>query len=177
MQTFRIDEVTTAISQMLPTKSPCPDGMPPIFFQKYWHIVELDVVDCVFSFLNRAQFPIKFNYTHIVLIPKCETAESMYEFCLISLCNVIYKIISKILANCLKYVLPSVISDSQSAFLLGRLITNNVLVAFEINYFLKCKNWGKMGYASLKLDMNKAYDRVGWVFLEKMVIKLGFDHK
>ena len=105
------------------------------------------------------------NHTNIVLIPKIRNPVQMSNFSLISLCNVIYKIISKVLANRLKYVLPQIISPTQSAFVLGRLITDSVLVAFETLHTMHSRQKGKKGSLALKLDIIKAYDRFEWHFL------------
>ena len=98
----------------------------------------------------------------------------MSEFRPISLCNVIYKIISKVLANCLKPILNDIISESQSAFIVDRLITDNVLIAFESLHHMKTNCTRRTGFMAFKLDMSKAYDRVEWCFLEKILLKMGF---
>jgi hypothetical protein len=90
------------------------------------------------------------------------------------LCNVIYKIVSKILANRLKRVLPLVVSESQSAFVPGRLIIDNVRVAFEVMHSMSLKRRGRRGQMAIKLDMSKAYDWVEWVFVEEIMRRLGF---
>ncbi|KAL0448757.1 UNVERIFIED_CONTAM: putative mitochondrial protein [Sesamum latifolium] len=90
------------------------------------------------------------------------------------LCNVLYKLASKVLANRVKLFLDSLVSSSQATFVPGRLITDNVLVAYELNHFLKLKTRCKHGFISLKLDVSKAYDRVEWRFLESVLIRLGF---
>lgn len=99
----------------------------------------------------------------------------MTEICPVSLCNVIYKIISKVLANRLKEVIDSIISKNQSAFIPGRLITDNVMIAHELVHFLKGKTTGKRAWMALKVDMSKAYDHIERDFLEAVLLKMGFD--
>ncbi|KAL0387637.1 UNVERIFIED_CONTAM: putative mitochondrial protein [Sesamum radiatum] len=177
MQPFIAEEVTRALKQMGPVKSPGPNGMSAFFFQNYWHIVGKFVTTCVLDFLNNGVLLPRLNYTHIVLIPKCDKPETIPQFRPISLCNVIYKLASKTLANRLKPFLHNIVSESQSAFVSNRLVTDNILVSFEVNHYLKNKRGGKECFAALKLDMSKAYDRVEWSFLKAMLDKLGFDKR
>ena len=114
---FTREEVVAALQQMHPTKVPGPDGMSAIFFQKYWDIVGNDVTCMVLNLLNSNMPIADINRTNIALIPKTKNPTKMTEFKPISLSNVIYKIISKVLANRLKAILPQIISENQSAFL------------------------------------------------------------
>ena len=119
-------------------------------------------------------FDERLNQTNICLIPKTERPTSMTEFRLISLCNVGYKIISKILSSRLKRILPSIISETQSAFVSGLLITDNIFVRKEKLHALKTNQSCKDKFVAIKTDMNKAYDRVEWSFMEALLLKFGF---
>ena len=91
---------------MAPSKALGPNGMAPIFYQKYWHVVGQDVTNVVLSYLNSGCLLKSINLTFITLIPKVKNLEKLTEFRPISLCNVIYKLVSKVLANRLKLILP-----------------------------------------------------------------------
>ena len=171
---FSVEEIKIALFQMGPTKAPRPDGMNALFYQKFWHIMGDTVVNAVLDYLNGGYMVPEINYTHIVLIPKIKSSQKISDFQSISLCNVIYKIIFKVLANRLKQILPYVISPTQSAFVPGRLITDNVLVAYETLHTMHGRKKGKKGSCALKLDISKAYDRVEWDFLRGIMEKLGF---
>ena len=117
--------------------------MSAIFYQKYWDIIGEDVSNIILNTLNSNAPLTDLNKTNIVLVPKTNRPSKMSEFRPISLCNVTYKIISKVLANRLKPILDSIILENQSAFVPGRLIIDNVLVAFEIMHYLKKKETKK----------------------------------
>jgi hypothetical protein len=154
-------------------KAPGPDGFTTGFFQTHWASIGSSVTNVVLHFLNDGQMPEGVNQTTIVLIPKIKNPHELKEFRPISLCNVIYKLCSKILANRLQVFLDEIISVEQSVFVSGRLITDNLLVAYECIHYLKRKK-GKMGVCAVKLDMAKAYDRVEWAYLQGIMLQLGF---
>ena len=110
-------------------------------------------------------------------MPKVKSLDQVSQFRPIALCNILCKLISKVLANRLKVLLPDIISESQSAFQSNKTISDNLLVAYETLHHMKTKNSGKIGSMTLKLDMSKAYDRVEWIFLLKLMLKMGFDSK
>jgi hypothetical protein len=133
---FTMEEVDGAPSQMHPFKSPGPDGFSVCFYQRSWDIVRADVGKAVLDFLNHGSFDHLLKNTNIVLIPKNKCPSCITNFRPISLCNVLYKIMAKVLANRMKKMLNSIISSNQSAFLPGRLITDNVVVVFEALHFM-----------------------------------------
>ncbi|XP_031106177.1 uncharacterized protein LOC116010810 [Ipomoea triloba] len=174
---FEHEEVKAALFAMFPDKAPGPDGMNPGFYKHYWDVVGVDVSQFVIDCLNTCTFPIGLNDTNVVLIPKKCVPESVADLRPIALCNVIYKIMAKVLANRMKHLLGDLISESQSAFIPNRLITDNILVAAEVGHFFHRKQSGLVGWGALKLDMAKAYDRMEWPFLRGMLSALGFSDR
>ena len=148
---FKGAEVKAALNQMYLLKAPSPDDMLPVFFQHFWATVGNEVVKTVLDFLNLGISPPHFHDTHIVLIPKNNEPQGITNYCPISLCKVVYKLASKAIANRHKRVLPSIINDSQSAFVHDRLITDNVLVAFETMHHINQKKVGKKGEMAAKI--------------------------
>jgi hypothetical protein len=90
---------------------------------------------------------------------------------------VLYKVIAKCLVNRLRPILGDIISINQSAFVPGRLITDNALVAFECLHFIEHNKSEKKSFCAYKLDLSKAYDRVDWGFLRRAMERLGFSHR
>ena len=113
---FTKSEVDVALKQMAPLKALRPDGLPLIFYQHYWNKIGGDVAKAVLTWLNSGIICPSFNHTYITLIPKAKCPKQVTEFRLIALCNIMYKLVSKVLANRLKKLLSDIISESQSAF-------------------------------------------------------------
>jgi hypothetical protein len=114
------------------------------------------------------------NDIAIVLIPKGNHPEALKDFWPISLCNVICKVVSKCMVNRLRPILDDLISPNQSAFILGRLITDNALIAFECIHSLQQVKRQDMHFCAYKVDLIKAYDHVDWDYLQSAMLKPGF---
>lgn len=171
------EEFKSALFFMHSDKFPGLDGMNAAFYQHHWDIVKRDLVAMCLKVIRERSMSPKFHQTCIVLIPKKQVPETVSDLRPIALCNVAYKIVAKMIANHLKMLLPDIISVNQSAFIPNRLITNNIIVAYEMLHYLKRKKKGKHGLAALKVDISKAYNRMEWGYLEKVMEKYGFSPK
>lgn len=157
-------EIKEVLLSMPRNKAPGPDGFPMEFYKAAWPVIEKDFVTAVQSFFIYGFMPQSVNATLLSLVPKTTDAEKMSDFRSIACCNVVYKVISKILAIRLKATLPEAIELNQCAFVEGRLLLENVLLATEL-----VKDYHKPSVSSraaIKLDISKAFDTVSWSFFE-----------
>ncbi|XP_074313543.1 uncharacterized protein LOC141648721 [Silene latifolia] len=162
---FTPKKVRTAVFQLGPLKSPGPDGIPAIFFHKFWHFIKHDVVGTVLAILNGNSSLEFLNKTFLVLIPKSSAPETVDNFRPISLCNVIMKVITRCITNRLKKFMEKLLGDFQNAFVSGRNIGDNILITNEILQKKSSSRNGRMGRMAFKADMSKAYDRLDWNFI------------
>ena len=111
--------------------------------------------------------------TFLTLIPKEANVSTPKKFRPISLCNVLYKIITKVIANHLKPLLPSLISPEQTGYVEGHQILDGIILSHEVIHSLKITKKPSM---MLKLDLSKAFDKLNWNFIGKVQKAFGFDH-
>jgi hypothetical protein len=170
---FSNEEIGDALFQIGPIKAPGPDGFPARFYQRNWELMRDDVIHAVKHFFDTGFMPEGINDTSIVLIPKIDNPLELKDFRPIGLCNVLYKVVSKCLVNRLRPILGDIISENQSAFIPGRMITDNALLAFECMHYMEHGTSPDSSFCAYKLDLSKAYDRVDWRFLENTMHKMG----
>lgn len=157
------EEIRKVLFKMPGSKAPGPDGYTTEFFKETWSVIGEDITTAVQSFFIKGFLPKGLNSTILALIPKKLEAKEMKDYRPISCCNVLYKLISKILANRLKNILPKCITWNQSAFIKERLLMENALLASEL-----VKDYHKDSISprcAMKIDISKAFDSVQWPFL------------
>lgn len=168
---FTEEEVWAAIKDCDGNKAPGPDGFNMMFFQKGWKFLKGNIMKFMKEFYSNNKLGYGVNCFFVSLIPKKENPSSLLEYRPISLINSPYKVLSKVLANRIRLVLPSVIDKAQSTFVGGRNIMDGVLIANEVvDWWKKSRKKG----LSLKLDFQKAYDTVNWNCLLQMLSSFGF---
>ena len=172
MRPVEMQELEVVVKQMARDTAPGPDGFTTNFFQEGWAWLKDDLLTIVENSRKTGGILKAFNATFLALIPKENGTEDPGKFRPIALCNVIYKIITKVIANRLKPILPLLISPEQAGFVEGRQILDGIILVHETIHSLKqSKTPGML----LKLDLSKAYDKLNWNFLEGILRSFGFE--
>ena len=168
-------EIKNAIFAIDDDKAPGPDGFSSCFFKKAWNVIGGDFCAAVRDFFVSGALLKQINHSIITLIPKSANTTSASDFRPISCCNVIYKVIAKILAMRLSHALVPIISPLQNAFLGGRLMADNIHLVQELlrNYERKRAS----PRCLMKIDFRKAFDSVQWPFLRHLLLLLGFPNR
>lgn len=164
-------EIHRTICKMQPLKAPGPDGLPAAFYQKYWNILAPSVCSFIKDCFASRSFPHEANKSLITLVPKIENPEILSQFRPISLYNVTYKLLTKLLAERLKPLMPKLIGPFQSCFIPGRTTFDNIIMTQEILHSLRNRK-GKTG--GMIINIFKAYDMVSWAFLEQTLMDSKF---
>lgn len=167
---FEEQEIRDAVFSCYADGGPGPDGMSFMFYHKFWDIVKGDLISMFNDFFNGKLDIYRLNFTMLTLIPK-EDARTMKKFRPISLINYSFKIFSKILTVRLGKIVDRLVSPNQSAFIHGRYILESVVLAHELVHSVHSNE--EPGIV-LKLDYEKAYDRVCWDFLFEVLESRGF---
>ncbi|XP_057419026.1 uncharacterized protein LOC130713258 [Lotus japonicus] len=171
---FDASEIKDAVFSMGPLKAPGPDGFQPIFFHSQWHTVGDSTVDFVMRCFADPSRISQVNETLIVLIPKIDSPERITHYRPISLCNVIYKTITKVITNRLRSAMGDLVSPNQCSFVPGRHSSDNIIIAQEVFHSMRSRK-GAKGWMAMKVDLEKAYDRLSWSFLLDTLRLIGLD--
>jgi hypothetical protein len=171
---FTENDIREAIFQMEHNKAPGPDGFPAEFYQVFWNVIKNDLL-ALFDAFHKGELPLfRLNFGHIILVPKSKDAMSIQHYRPICLLNVSFKIFTKVLTNRVSGVASKVIGPSQTAFIPGRNIMEGVVVLHETIHELRRK---KDCGVILKLDFEKAYDKIKWPFVQQTLRMKGFSEK
>ena len=171
---FSLEEVTRAIMEMKANSAPGPDGLLVIFFQKFWEDIKATIMPMFQEFYTGTLVMSRINFGVITLIPKVVGATDIRQFRPITVINVIQRIFTKVSASRLAPILERLTHPFQFAFLKGRLIHDGILALHEIVHEVKAR---RQKGVFLKLDFQKAYDRLDWAFLRLALERRGLDDR
>jgi hypothetical protein len=168
---FTEAEIKEALCQMEINKATSPDKIPIEFYQVCWKIMKSDIIQLFADFHDGKVNISRINYGIITLLPKKADASTIQQYQPICLLNYIYKLLTKTLTIRLERVAEKLIHSNQSAFMKGRNIMSGIMILHEVLHEAKRKN--RIGII-LKLDFEKAYDKVKWSFLFECLAARGF---
>ncbi|CAM8930538.1 unnamed protein product [Rhodiola kirilowii] len=157
------EEILQELKSMSDDSAPGPDGFTSHFFVFFWNLIKVDVMKAVTGFFFGLQIPSIIGGTYLTLIPKAPNPASIADLRLISLCNVVHKLFSRVLNSRLSCILHKLVSAEQVGFVKGRSIIENIGLGHDLLFDFKRKTEGSN--IMIKLDMSKAYDRISWSFI------------
>ena len=161
------EDIRKAVFSIGNEKAPGPDGYSSFFYKQAWDVIGGDVCAVVHNFFHSGSLLKQVNHSIIVLVPKSAHASSPSDYRTISCCNVIYKVIAKLLAGRLAHVLKDIVSPMQNAFLGGRYMSDNINLVQELLRHYSRKRFSPR--CLLKVDFKKAFDSVQWNFLDSLL--------
>lgn len=161
-------EIHKVAMSLGPHKAAGPDGFNAHLLQQYWDVFGALVCEEVSKFFITGVMPSSIAKSNLILIPKVKDPCQVGDYRPISVCNVIYKIISKILTTRLKPYIARCVSSSQSAFIPGREIFENVILIREVLHSFKSSSYSCPDFC-LKVDLSKAFDRMDWDYLQSIL--------
>lgn len=168
------EEIRHAVFDLGAFKAPGPDGIQAFFYHEMLPVIGDSVCEMVGGILHDPLLIADINETNIALIPKADQPETLREFRPISLYNVSYKIITKIISRRLRSIMGKMVGDHQCSFILGRQSSDNIIVAQEVIHSMKRKA-GAEGWLAVKVDLEKAYDRLEWSFIRETLELIGLN--
>lgn len=156
--------------------NPDPNGIQVAFYQEYWEVVKHHITEFVISALLTGIVPPKILEAYITLIPKKDMPEMACDFRRITLLNVVFKIISKVIVNIMRPIMHDLIGPFQNSFLSGISMMDNIVLTQEVIHSLSRRK-GEKGGMIIKHDLHKAYDNIDWEFLEETLRAFGFPQR
>ncbi|KAL2251937.1 UNVERIFIED_CONTAM: hypothetical protein Sindi_2316000 [Sesamum indicum] len=172
LEPFTPADVKQAVFDIAEDKAPGPDGYSSGFFKDSWPIVGQEVSSAVLDFFSTGRLLKQINTMLLALIPKVHSPMTVGDFRPISCCNMLYKIIAKLIVQRLSVILDKLISPCQAAFVPGRSIGDNIMLAQEL--FTGYNQTRLPPRCALKVDIRKAYDTIEWDFMIAVMELFGF---
>ncbi|XP_074298290.1 uncharacterized protein LOC141629139 [Silene latifolia] len=169
------EEVKDILFSIPDVKSPGPDGYTSRFFKDAWGEIGKDVIIAVLDFFQHGKILKQINAINLTMVPKCDRPQSVLQFRPIACCNVVYKVISKLLCARLAEVLPCIVDKNQGAFIQHRSIQENILICQDLIRLYESPSSSPR--CMFKIHLQKAYDTVEWEFVDKLMIMLKFPLK
>lgn len=171
---FTCEEIDVAVRQLANNKASGPDGLPNEFIKVYWNEIKSDIYQLLDEFYENRLKLEEFNEANIIMIPKVDQPANTSDFRPISVLDLIPKLISKIISNRLRLLLPILISPNQTAFVHGRQISENFATTRELLHHIN--HIGKPAVFA-KIDFKKAFDSVEWAYLIRVMKARGFPNR